>query len=70
MFGCKEYNQSDFDIDHLVMSMCQVVFCVVGRGCLLRQGDTYPNLGGRIIYITGYWLLITDSLLENAGSGK
>ena len=30
-----EYNQSDFSIDHLVMSMCRVVSCVVGRGCLL-----------------------------------
>ena len=34
-FGCKEYNQSDFGIDHLVMSMCRVFSCVVGRGCLL-----------------------------------
>ena len=32
---CKEYNQSDFSIDHLVMSMCSVVSCVVGRGFLL-----------------------------------
>ena len=31
----KEYNQSDFGIDHLVMSICRVVSCVVGRGCLL-----------------------------------
>ena len=30
-----EYNQSDFSIDHLVMSMCRVFSCVVGRGCLL-----------------------------------
>ena len=22
IFGCKEYNQSDFSVDHLVMSMC------------------------------------------------
>ena len=35
IFGCKEYNQSDFSIDHLVMSMCRVFSCVVGRGCLL-----------------------------------
>ena len=34
-FGCKEYNQSDFSIDHLVMSMYRVLSCVVGRGCLL-----------------------------------
>ena len=32
---CKEYNQSDFGIDHLVMSMCRVFSCAVGRGCLL-----------------------------------
>ena len=31
----KEYNQSDFCVDHLVMSMCRVFSCVVGRGCLL-----------------------------------
>ena len=35
IFGCKEYNQSDFGIDHLMMSMCRVFSCVVGRGCLL-----------------------------------
>ena len=35
IFNCKEYNQSDFGIDHLVMSMCIVSSCVVGRGCLV-----------------------------------
>ena len=35
IFGWKEYNQSDFDVDHLVMSMCKVFSCVVGRECLL-----------------------------------
>ena len=35
VFYCKEYNQSDFGIGHLVMSMCRVVSCVVERGCLL-----------------------------------
>jgi len=34
IFGCKEYNQSDFSIGHLVMSMCGVISCVFGRGCL------------------------------------
>ena len=34
-FACKEYNQSDFGIDHLVMSMCGITSCVVERGCLL-----------------------------------
>ena len=32
---CKEYNQSDFHVDHLVMSMWGAFPCVVGRGCLL-----------------------------------
>ena len=32
-FGYKEYKQSDFSIDHLVMSVS--ISCVVGRGCLL-----------------------------------
>ena len=36
IFGCKEYNQSDFSVDHLVTSMCRVFSCVVGRGCLLQ----------------------------------
>ena len=35
IFGCKEYNQSDFCVNHLVMSMCRIFSCVVGRGCLL-----------------------------------
>ena len=35
MFDCTEYNQPDFSIDHLVMSMCRVFSCVVWRGCLL-----------------------------------
>jgi len=35
IFGCKEYNQSDFGIDHLVMSKCRIISCVVGRGCFL-----------------------------------
>ena len=27
--------QSDFGIDHLMLSMCRVISCGVGRGCLL-----------------------------------
>ena len=34
-FGCKEYNQSDFCVDHLMMSMCRVFSCVVGSRSLL-----------------------------------
>ena len=36
IFGCKEYNQSDFCIDHLMMSLCRAVSRAVGRGCLLE----------------------------------
>ena len=32
---CKEYNQSDFSIDSLVVSMYRVFSFVVGRRCLL-----------------------------------
>ena len=35
IFGYKEYNQSDFGIDDLVMSMWSDFSCVVGRECLL-----------------------------------
>ena len=30
IFGCKEYNQSDFSVDHLVMSMCLLLCCWKG----------------------------------------
>ena len=40
--GYKVYNQFDFGVDHLVMSMCRVVSCVFGRGCLLWPA---PSLG-------------------------
>ena len=35
IFGCKENNQSDFGIDHLVMSVCRVIARVVARRYLL-----------------------------------
>ena len=35
MFSCKADNQSDFRIDHLVMSMRTAISCIVARGCLL-----------------------------------
>jgi len=34
IFGCKKYNQSNFGIDHLVMSMLESSHAV-GKGCLL-----------------------------------
>ena len=42
-------NQSDFGVDHLVMSMCRVFSCVVGRGCLLWP---VHSLGRRFIALT------------------
>ena len=48
-FGCKEYNQSDIGVDHLVMSMCRVFSCVIARGCLLwpvlSLDKTFISLG-------------------------
>ena len=35
MFGCKEHNQSDFNVYHLVISMCRVFSCVAGKAHLL-----------------------------------
>ena len=40
----KRNNQSDFSIGHLVMSICRVFFCVVGRGCLLWPVHLLTNL--------------------------
>ena len=31
IFSCQEHNQSDFNIDHLVMFMCRVFSCIVGN---------------------------------------
>ena len=49
VFAFKEYNQSGFDIDYLMMSMCRVISCVVGRGCLqwsvlhILFSDSFPT---------------------------
>ena len=40
IFGYKECNQSHFSINHLLLSMCKVVSCVVGRGCVLWPGHS------------------------------
>ena len=42
----QRYNKSDFSIDHLVMSICWVFSCVVGRGYLLW---TVCSLGKTLI---------------------
>ena len=49
LHSCKEYNQSDFSIDHLVMSMCRVFSCVVRRGLGL---GLYPAIGMYIGILT------------------
>ena len=51
IFSGKEYNRSDFGIDHLVMSMCIVFPCVVGRGCLL-----WPEKHILLLYWLCQWL--------------
>ena len=40
VFGCKEYNQSDFSVGHLVMSMCRVFSCA--WGILIPKPRTEP----------------------------
>ena len=37
IFGCKEYNQSDFGVDHLVMSMCRVFSVLLEEGVCYDQ---------------------------------
>ena len=36
-FGCKEHNQSDFGIDHLVIAMCRIISWVVGISYFIWQ---------------------------------
>ena len=51
ILGYKEHSQFDFGIDHLVMSMCKVVSCVVEKGYLLWLVHSL----GRI-QLTSAWL--------------
>ena len=44
IFGCKEYNQSDFGTDHLMMSMCRVFSCVLEEGVFYDQCVLLPKL--------------------------
>ena len=43
MFGCKEYNQSDFGIDHLVMSMCSLLLCCWKRVFAMTRAFSWQN---------------------------
>ena len=43
IFGCKEYNQSDFGIDHLVMSMCSLLLCYWKRVFAMTSAFSCQN---------------------------
>ena len=43
MFGCKEYNQSNFAVGHLVMSTCRVFSCVLEEGICYDQCVPWQN---------------------------
>ena len=54
VFGYKEYYESDFSIDHVVMmSMCSLFSCFVGRGCLLWPVCSFGN--AVILCPASYW---------------
>ena len=43
IFGCKEYNQYDFVIDHLVMSMCSLLLCCWKRVFAMTSAFFWQN---------------------------
>ena len=43
IFGCKEYNQSDFGVDHLVTSMCRVISCCWKRVFAMTSVLSWQN---------------------------
>ena len=43
IFGCKEYNQSDFGVDPLVMSMCRVFSCCWKRVFAMISAFSWQN---------------------------
>ena len=44
IFGWKEYSQSEFIIDHLVMSMWKVTSCAVAGKCLLWSVHSHGKI--------------------------
>ena len=63
----QKYNQSDFGVDHLVMSMCRVISCVVGRECLLwpvRSLGKTVSLCPASFYIQGQTCLLLQVSLD------
>ena len=61
IFDSKESNQSDFVIDHLVMSMCRVVSCVVGKGYLLWPVCSLDKT--RLAFALFYFILQSQTCL-------
>ena len=43
MFGCKEYNQSDFGVDHLVISMGSLLLCCWKRVFAMTSAFSWQN---------------------------
>ena len=68
-FGCKEYNKSDFGIDHLVTSMYIVYSCVVGRRCCydwcILLAKLYQLLPCFILYSNGKFACYSRYLLTS-----
>ena len=60
-FDCKESNQSDFVIYQLVMSMCRIVSCVVGKGCLLWPMWSLDKT--RLVFALLYFILQSQTCL-------
>ena len=64
IFICKERNQSDFGIDHLVRSLCSFVSGVVGWGCLLWL---VHSLGKTLLAFALHFILYSKSKLTSNG---
>ena len=43
MFGCKEYNQSDFGVDHLMIFMCGLLLCCWKRVFAMNSAFSWQN---------------------------
>ena len=61
-FSCKEYNQSYFSINHLVMFLCRAVIWVVAKGYFLWPECSLNNLWHKIFallhFVSGSNLLV------------
>ena len=67
--GCKEYNQPDFSIDHLLMSNIESSLVLLEEGiCYDQCYDLLKKVA--IIFITIIWLLIAKFRLKLKKVGK